>query len=288
MNITVEDIKNRLRQRLIEHDGNIAPHDLLDIVEDARDIGLTEHDIARLVPEVDISVNWPAIREERRAAAELKLMEQQRLLQNRELIKALIDFSFRDGMVEQAELVAIFDRVAEVALDEQEIALEIKSRIDTYNYKPYPNFDPKAASVRDMLVSTSWYEPRKYASAKRKAAAAKAVEKPAVPASEPAAPPVIHFFKADKYEIRQGEKIYLHWDVSGVDIITISGMKPIAAAWKKVLIAPGKTTDYVLRAGDQAKKLTINVKKNGYSFIEWLGIIFGILFLISLLGKCMS
>jgi hypothetical protein len=79
--ITLEEIKDKLRKRLIEHEGNIEPYQLVDIIAEAKTIGLEEKDIAKLVPDLDQSINWTAIREEKRHAEEAKLLKKQNQLQ---------------------------------------------------------------------------------------------------------------------------------------------------------------------------------------------------------------
>src|SRR5436305_1739786 len=113
--ITIEEIKERLRQRLIDHDGNIEPNDLIDIVEDAREIGIDKTAIARLVPEVDRSINWEHIRAEKIKAAELKRQEAEKAEARRkeiegapEYLDALISYCLADGVVAAEELRTIF------------------------------------------------------------------------------------------------------------------------------------------------------------------------------------
>jgi hypothetical protein len=260
MKITLDDIKDRLRRRLIEHDGNIAPHHLADIIGDARAIGLQEMDIARLVPEIDRSVNWAQVREEKRLQQASEQLQEEQKQQASELMRAMINFSFSDGVVERQELVTLFSKAAELQQDELDIARTIMSKIEALGYKPHPNADLTAGSLKEILLSTSWYEPRKYAAAKRK----KPSTSKAGPVSAPVPAPVvpkIHAFGANKTTIVKGESVTIFWEVSGVEQFTISGLGVTNVLKAQKSMTPEITTTYVLRAGGLSRSVTISVEQ---------------------------
>jgi len=289
MKITLDDIKDRLRRRLIEYDGNIAPHNLADIIEDARAIGLEEKDIARLVPELDKSINWSLIREEKRVEQEMIRMQEREKLHDSELMQALVNSIFSDGIVEQLELEVIFRKVTELQQDELEIARIIMNKVHELDYKPYPNADLNATSMKEMLLSTSWYGPKKYAAAvRRKKAAVKPVPAPEPePAAYPHIPiPVIHRFEASKTKIIKGERITIYWEVSGVDSFRISGLGKSNLLKGQKVVTPEASTTYTLTAGHATRSLSITVE-DAPKAVKWAIWILTIILLI-LLGKCVS
>ncbi len=280
--MTLDDLKDHLRRRLLEHDGNIEPHHLVDLVEEAKKIGLAERDIAKLVPEIDQSINWAAIKEEKRAALETKLFKEQADLQATELLDALINSSFSDGIIEQSELAIIYNKAAALEQSELRISKKINNKIKKGGYKPYPNADLTAKGLKELLLSTSWYDADNYAAIVSKAP-------PANPA--PVAPvvnipiPKIHSFKASKSEIKKGESTTISWDVSGVDHITISGLgrtNRLKGTYDVVLTA---NCDYVLNAGGLEQKLRITVQQPKNSNLLWQ-IIFGFITLCIIAKAC--
>lgn len=161
--MTLEEIKEKLRRRLIDYDGNVAPHNLVDIIDDARSAGLGERDIARLLPEIDRSINWKAIKDEKQAAQEAAEQKEEAKKKAVALINTMIGFVFADGILEQSELKALFDKASTLKITSHSVAKKIHSRIEKDGYKPSPNADLKANSLRDILLSASWYDEPNYA-----------------------------------------------------------------------------------------------------------------------------
>jgi len=161
--MTLEEVKEKLRRRLIDNDGNVAPHNLVDIIDDAKSAGLGERDIARLLPEIDQSINWAAIKKEKQAAQEAAAQREEAKKRAVELINTMIGLLFADGILEQSELAAIFDKASSLKITDHSIAKKIYSRIEKGGYKPFPNVDLKAGRLRDILLSTSWYDDSNYA-----------------------------------------------------------------------------------------------------------------------------
>jgi len=277
MKLTLDDIKDKLRNRLIEHDGNIEPHHLVDIVEEVRAIGLSERDISKLVPELDQSINWTAIREEKRIEQETIRLKEQEGLKAAELINALINFCFSDGVIESHELAAIFTKAEELQQNVSEITKKINEKIDQDGYKPFPNADLNAGDLKDVLLSTSWYDAKKYAAVKRRKTQAKTVSESVAPVI---AVPRIHLFEASKHVITKGESITLSWEVSGIDQLTISGLGPTNTLKGSHSVTPEIDTIYVLDAGGLTRTLNVVIKKTR-GWAKWfMAAIVPVLFLL--------
>ena len=264
--MTLDELKDRLRKRLIEHDGNVSPHHLTDLIEEAKTIGLEEKDIARLVPDVDQSINWAAIKEEKRLVVEVKQLKEQEKLQAAELLDALISYSFSDGIVAQSELETIFARTAELHQSELKIAKKINKAFEKGGYKPYPNPDLKAMGLKEILLSTSWYDAKNYAVVTQQE------PQKVIPPETVKSPARIHSFKADKAMIRKGESVVISWDVSGVEKINISGLGQTKLLQGKHTVSPAIDTVYVLTADDVKQSLSITIKQSSGK-IKWIIVI---------------
>jgi len=165
----LEDIKERIRQILIEKEGNVQPHDFKDIIDDAKKLGVDDKQIRKLVPEVDRSINWEYIKlqKEKEREKEQKLKNEIQKLEEEqkfapEYIDTLIKFCFSDGIIEAPELEAIFSKTLEKGLDINSIARKINSKIEAENFKPYPNPNLNAQTLKDTLCSTNWYNQEHY------------------------------------------------------------------------------------------------------------------------------
>lgn len=67
-------------------------------------------------------------------------------------------------------------------------------------------------------------------------------------------------FKADRYNIREGELATINWKVRGNSKIHISNMGDVAEKTGTKKVALRNTTDYVLTIGSKNRSLTINVQ----------------------------
>ena len=123
--MTLDDLRLKIQKLLIETDGQLHPHDLAAIVVEAKGIGLDEKQIARLVPEVDRSIQWDKIRAERAAAAELEVVEKESReaaerarLEELEaapaLLSGLVQSLLVRGRATRGEIGSILERAAEL------------------------------------------------------------------------------------------------------------------------------------------------------------------------------
>ena len=276
--ITLEELKEKLRARLIEYDGNAAPNDLVDLIEEAQELGISEQQIARLVPEVDRSINWEHIRaekeKERERQAALAAAEQQR----RQVLDAapgtldsLLSYSMVDGIVGQEELSHIFDKAAEWEQDLFVFAVKVKDVLDARNFKPYPNADLSLKSLKDVLLSTSWYNDTQYR------LVTGGTPSTAVPPPLQA-PRVLHF-GVDKPVIDVGDSAVLSWDVRGVTEIAIAPFGRTTVFKGQQTIRPTQNIVYTLTAGSlqQQVKVEVQIPKKSHA---WRYIITAIVLLV--------
>lgn len=157
--MTLEAIKEQLRKLLIEHDGNIAPYQLAEIIEAARKTGIEEYHIARLLPEADRAINWVAVREEKKIKEEARIQREEDLLHASDLVNKMIDDCFSKEFVPQDEIKKIFDSAAGLQLSDHKVARRINEKIKKGNYKSHPEISTQNRRVKDILLSASWYIP---------------------------------------------------------------------------------------------------------------------------------
>lgn len=167
--VTIDSIKDKIRAILIEKDGNVQAHELKFIVDEAKEFGITDKQIAKLVPEIDRSINWEQIRKQKEETVKRQLeleqftkQEEEKKQNAPEFIAALLQYSFSDGMVESKELETIFNKAIELSQDENKLARDIKKLIDENKFKPYPNPKLETSTLKETLLSTNWYNEKQY------------------------------------------------------------------------------------------------------------------------------
>lgn len=167
--MTLDSIKQKIEKLLVETDGHLHPHDLAAIVEEAKSIGLDDKQIARLVPEVDRSINWDKIREEKAAAEEAKRVENEVEKLRREeleaapqLLSGLVQSMMMRGMAKGEEIQSLLDRAEMLEQSQHALARQIKSQMDFAKWAPFPAADINARTIGELLVSTDWYAPHLY------------------------------------------------------------------------------------------------------------------------------
>jgi len=167
--VTIDSIKEKIRDLLIEKDGDVQPHELKFIIDEAKQLGINDKQIAKLVPEIDRSINWEHIRKQKEEDVErLKKFEEETKKKEEEIksapefIDALLQYCLSDGIVESQELQIIFAKAEHLKQDVNALSRKIKSTLDTNKYKPYPNPDLKSTTLKDTLLSTNWYDTKQY------------------------------------------------------------------------------------------------------------------------------
>ena len=277
--LELQDLKDKLKQRLIDHDGNVLPHQLTDIVEEAKELGLTDRDVARLMPEIDQSINWAQVRKEKDAAeallAEARMQEadhQKEINEAPVFLDTIIDLAFENGVLSEADLATIFLRAETLKQNTYALASEIKKRLDARSYRPYPAPKLDATSLQAILMSTSWYSAGKFPQQEGISLKKQAPKQEEPTAPPPPAIPKINYFRSDPKTVVRGGSAILTWSVAGVSEVTISGLGTTKSLAGRATVNPVKSTSYHLQAGDLAETLTVSVARRNYknAILIWL------------------
>ena len=277
--MTLDDLKDKLRQRLIETDGHPTPYDLRDLIEEAKELGLDDR---QLVPEVDRTINWEHIRaekakeEERRKEEEAKAAARQKEIDEApEYLDALISYCMADGIVEGEELRTIFGKATELEQSLFATATKIKGLLDKGKFKPFPNADLNANGLHEVLMSTNWYTEKTHPQPTPPAPPKPQQDWTYYTPPPPPEPPRIHLFSTDKTEIKKGEAATLRWHVSGVERVAVSGLGTTTVLNGEQRVKPETTTTYVMTAGSLQQELSISVvsPKKPMSFWKYLFIV---------------
>lgn len=164
-----EIISEKIRELLIEKDGDVQLHELNGIVEEAKILGMDDKQIKKLLPEVDRTINWEHIRQQKEQKAEHEKKLKQEIIRLEEekkfapeFLDTLIKFCFADGIVQPKELETIFAKAVEFNEDVNALARKINKKIEHDKFKPYPGADIGAASLKETLCSTTWYDEPNY------------------------------------------------------------------------------------------------------------------------------
>ncbi len=167
--VTLDTIRLKIEKLLVETDGQLHPHDLAAIVAEAKSIGLDEAQIARLVPEVDRSINWEKVRAEKAAEAEEKEAQQdverirrEELEAAPQLLSGLVQSLLARGHAKGEEIRGLLDRATMLEQSPHALARQIKSGMDAAKWAPWPPADLSARTIGELLVSTDWYAPEHY------------------------------------------------------------------------------------------------------------------------------
>jgi hypothetical protein len=258
--LTIDELKDKLRRRLTELDGHATPTDLEDIIEAARELGMTDERIARMVPEVDRAINWEHIRLEKehaaaqaRLEAEAEARRQDEIAAAPEYLDALIAYSLADGIVEAEELRIIFEKARSLEQPVPALAMKIKTLLSRKRFRPYPNADLTADGLHEVLMSTSWYTDKTHPQQQM-------TEPEAAPAAPQPAPLHILRFSVERPLIGKGQYTKLIWSVSGEGRIHISNLGSTERLSGEQIIRPLETTRYVLTAGEETRTVEVAVK----------------------------
>ena len=297
MSTELADLKERLKQRLIETNGTLQTPQMAEFAVEGRELGLDERDLNLLLREVDGSINWNDIRAKREFAAQTQrevdlktARRQEEIAHAPMLLDTLIALAFDNNSVSSSEIDSIFRRGDELEQSEFDIAKRIKERLDTKGFRPHPPANMQARTLREILESTNWYSAAALpAQAQQQQAKAKASED--YHYEEPAkkqvkTPPTIHYFRSSRENMTSGEKAELSWKVSGVEKFLITGLGESRVLEGSYMVAPEKTTVYTLTAGPQEYSIVLTVAAKSGGFLKWLGIIIGILVLMNILSRC--
>jgi hypothetical protein len=167
--ITIESLKDKIRELLIEKDGNLLSNDLKYIVDEAKKLSLDDKYIANLVPDIDRTINWEQIKTQKEEQFLRKRQFEQETRKKEEEIRAapdyldaLVKYCISDGIVEPSELLIIFKKADELKQDSSALAIKISTLFEINKFRPYPSPDITTSSLIETLCSTHWYNEIQY------------------------------------------------------------------------------------------------------------------------------
>ena len=140
---SIELLKKYLHDHLIEKDGNFETGDLVEIRKDAKELGLDERQLSKLLQEVDSSINWEFIYKQKEEAqareSELKkAVEIQKTYEKNagETLQFIIDQCAKDKVFDSTEIRVFFETSDELNQDENNSARLLKTYFEKNNYIP--------------------------------------------------------------------------------------------------------------------------------------------------------
>lgn len=297
--MTLEDLKEKLKRRLIESNSVLDAHQLADLTEEGRKLGLDDRELNKMLQEVDRSINWKEVKEQKKLADQAQqeanlviARRKQEILHAPALLDTLILLSFESETVSSEEILTIFQRGDELEQNEFELSQKIKERLDTKGYRPHPAAKFQAPTLRAILESTNWYSPKTFP-------VGKAAEQPTVVAPTPVKTeaekerpnlnvemPKIHYFRANSSSLKMGASAVLTWKVTGVVKFTISHLGESKVLDGQFTVSPNIDTTYVLKAGDMQKEVTITVQKNQIGWAKWMLIGIVAIIFFNMMARC--
>lgn len=160
---SVENLREQLHEILIQKDGDVKLSEHKDIIDYAKDLGLTDAQLSSELIKADESINWDfekkkkeesiAREEELKKALEL---ERKKELNAKDTLQFIIEQCSRDKIFDVKEINVFFETSDELKQDEIISAKLLKGYFDKNNY--IPQYTPKGASLRLTLQSTDWYK----------------------------------------------------------------------------------------------------------------------------------
>ena len=160
---SLEAFKQELRDLLIELDGDIILSDYPNIISDAKEAGLNQTQLSKLLIEIDSTIPWNNIRkgkeEAERKAAELKeeAEKKQEAEHNAgETLQFIIEQCALDGLFTSQEIRVYFETSANLNQDENKSVKLLKDYLTNNNYIPLTT--PSGTSIKTSLESTDWYK----------------------------------------------------------------------------------------------------------------------------------
>jgi uncharacterized protein YgiM (DUF1202 family) len=160
---SLDSLKTKLYDLLIEKDGDVKPWDLKDIFAQAKELNLEEKQVNKLLVEVDQSINWEAIRKQKedsiKKVEDLKRIAQEQT-EKEQNAEETLDFMIKqcaaDKVINSNEIAVFFEVSASLNQNEIKSALLFKNYIEKNNFVPLTT--PKGTSIKTLLLSTDWYK----------------------------------------------------------------------------------------------------------------------------------
>ena len=161
--VSLDSLKTKLHDLLIEKDGAVKPWDLKDIFAQAKELNLEEKQVNKLLVEVDQSINWEAIRKQKEDSIK-KVEDLKRIVQEQaekeQNAEETLDFMIKqcaaDKVINSNEIAVFFEVSASLNQNEIKSALLFKNYIEKNNFVPLTT--PKGTSIKTLLLSTDWYK----------------------------------------------------------------------------------------------------------------------------------
>lgn len=160
---SLETFKQELRDLLIELDGDIILSDYPNIISDAKEAGLNQTQLSKLLIEIDSTIPWNNIRNDKaeaeKKAEELKVEAEKKQEAEHnagETLHFIIEQCALDGLFTSQEIRVYFETSANLNQDESKSVKLLKDYLTNNNYIPLTT--PSGTSIKTSLESTDWYK----------------------------------------------------------------------------------------------------------------------------------
>ena len=169
----ITTLTEQIRLLLIETNDTLSPHEIFNkYINECQELQLSETEFYKSpLKNAHKSIDWVAVenankqKEETQKKIQAELQEKEEEIKNAPIyIDRLVKIAFDDGIVEGEELKKIFEKAALLQQNLTNLALVINKRLDKDNFKAYPKANFDAATLKETIISTNWYEPKLYAS----------------------------------------------------------------------------------------------------------------------------
>jgi hypothetical protein len=163
---TIQDITAQVRQVLIETNDGLSRHELYSrFVNECNQLQLSEDDFYKTVLKAaHKSIDWATVEEEYKKRQALQQATAQEQTEKDEaianapiFIDRLINLSFDTGIVKADALHKIFDKSVSLNQSSNALALRINERLVQDSYRPFPQANLDAVTLKEILLSTDWY-----------------------------------------------------------------------------------------------------------------------------------
>lgn len=168
---TIQDITIQVRQVLIETNDGLSRHELYSrFVNECNQLQLSEEDFYKTVLKAaHKSIDWTTVEEEykkkqaQQQATTQEQAEKAEAIANAPVfIDRLVNLSFDAGTITADALKKIFDKAASLGQSSNALALRINEKLEQQQYRPFPQANLDAVTLKEILLSTNWYSPEDY------------------------------------------------------------------------------------------------------------------------------
>lgn len=165
----IDSLKEKIRNKIIETNGNLQSSDIKIFAEEAKRLGLGDREIADLIPKVDSTINWDnIIKQNEEKICQEKILKEETLKNEEkariasEYIDALVQYLLPKDIIEPSDIKKLFEKADEYEQDKLMLATKINTLFEIRNIKPYPSPNIAASTLADALCSTTWYSDEAY------------------------------------------------------------------------------------------------------------------------------